>query len=143
LSEHLHVGSELIGVDHKKVEKVVVHDRIQFVLSDILDFVRESTKNVNCVFLSGMLPLFEPAAQKEILAWIMRSADVVFIREVPRVATMIDLFFESELSSWRGYRLLEFDELVSLLNSVGLRIMEHHRCFDMYILADNSRASRN
>jgi len=80
------------------------------------------------------LSLLNNADRDKVMQWCSNQAKDIFIREVPRISSLIDHYAES-LNIARRYDNFTQSSLFAFLEKFGFDILNFEREYDMYIHA--------
>ena len=135
LIEHLGDNSSIKCIDNHDHGRAVDDDRVTFVYSDILSFLKKTTESYDFVIISGVLSLFDLDDRIAIMEYISRLSKYVIIREVPKVRTVLDAYLVEQGLYQGVWKNFSYSELIDFLVSCRMNVKSVSHDYDIYILA--------
>jgi hypothetical protein len=136
LASEVHPGSRFTCVDTIDVQPRASHPNVLFRQADIFQFIDgHSNDRYDYAILGAVLGLFDPAGQRLLLDFVRRTCRRVYVREVPKLTNLVDLYCEHDLARLRGWDNFTERGLVQTLAEHRFEIERLEHEYDIYILA--------
>jgi hypothetical protein len=136
LAEIAHPESRFICVDAIDVQPRALHPNVCFRREDIFQFIAsDGDRRYDYAILGAVLGLFDTAGRRDLLEFVRRSCRRVYVREVPKLTNLVDLYCERDLVRLRGWDNFTERGLVRLLDEHGFEIERLEHEYDVYVLA--------
>lgn len=136
LARITHQQSRFTCVDIADAQPRAAHPNIEFQQADIFDFIAgQDGRRYDYAILGAVLGLFDAAGRRALLNFVQRTCGRVYVREVPKLTNLVDLYSEHDLVTLRGWDNFTERGLRSVLVGHGFEIERLEHEYDIYVLA--------
>jgi hypothetical protein len=138
ISNLVHPGSQFSCIDLETTQPLYVTKNVNFQQIDIFEYINLN-KRIQCdyIILGAILALFDSNKQKLLLDFARKSSRFLYIREVPKLTNLVDVYSENDLVKFRGWNNFTEHELRNLLKQNSFEILKLEHEYDIYILAQD------
>lgn len=141
ISRIIHHESRIDCVDISTPQEKYNSPNINFQQMDIFEYLqKKKTKHYDYIFLGAILALFSREQRNDLLLQLAENADYLFIREVPRLTNLIDVYCQKDISKYKHWWNFTETELKQEITAHGFTILDIEHEYDIYIFAQSKKA---